>query len=72
MVQNNEENALNCNCANCPSKNECMAGNKQFLYCAQGKTDCAIEANGCVCAKCIIHSENNLSGGYFCAKGAAE
>jgi len=49
-----------------------MTDKRQLLYCAQGKTDCAMEAKGCICGKCIVYSENNLTGGYFCAKGQAE
>lgn len=68
-VLDTTDNFGKCICINCPSYNDCMKTGMQGLFCARGKTDCAVERLGCICSKCPVSSEYRLFGGYYCAVG---
>ncbi len=72
MVENIKENSDKCICKSCPSKNQCMNGDKDFLYCANGKTQCGLSQKGCICGACPIFSKYKLKNYYFCINGKAE
>ena len=36
------------------------------LFCAFGKSKCITKEKGCICPKCEVYNENNLSKMYFC------
>jgi len=65
-VANTEENKMKCICPGCPSYPYLCEG--ELLFCATGKSGCAIDINGCICYSCPIYSDNNLIGLYFCDK----
>jgi len=66
-VDDNERNEGNCICGDCPS----YPGTGEMLFCARGKSREGIMRNGCLCPSCEVYGDYNLSGGYFCAEGAA-
>jgi hypothetical protein len=69
-VTDTEENVKKCICMRCPSYNECMKEAMQGLFCARGKTNCALKRHGCICNQCPISREYQLFGGYYCDIGA--
>jgi aldose sugar dehydrogenase len=71
MVENSEANRERCSCPGCPSSNSCMRTGNEALYCAVGKSGCAVERLGCVCASCVVYRQNELSSLYFCVSGIA-
>lgn len=70
-VPDTKENLMKCICGRCPSYNECMKEKMDGLFCARGKTDCALTRAGCICGECALYTEYQLSGGYFCDTAAA-
>jgi len=72
MVEDTSENSLKCICKSCPSKDECMNNNKEWLYCARGNSKCSVTQKGCLCRGCPITAQFRLEGGYYCIKGKAE
>ena len=68
MVENTKENSEKCVCKNCPSKNECMKENSEWLYCARGQSKCQVEQKGCFCGACPVAVENKLNEYYYCVK----
>ena len=73
-VEKNEANLKACPCPACPSYNECAKGKAETLYCSGsiGKSACDFKMSGCICGACPVHSQNKLSSGYYCIKGAAD
>jgi len=65
-VADTRENMMKCLCGKCPS----FAGPPAF-YCAKGKAEKEVDKKGCLCSTCSLWTENNLSGGYFCAMSKA-
>jgi hypothetical protein len=65
-VPDTTQNMERCICGTCPS----FPGEGGF-YCARGKSGEEVERKGCVCGDCPNFKEFGLSGGYFCAEGAA-
>jgi hypothetical protein len=72
MVEDTSENSLKCICKSCPSKDECMNNNKEWLYCARGGSKCSVAQKGCLCRGCPITAQFRLEGGYYCIKGKAK
>jgi len=73
MVEETKENIKKCICKSCPSKNQCMNdSDKDFLYCAKGKTECEMAQKGCICGACPIHAEYKLKNYYYCVNGKAK
>ena len=72
MLEDIKENAEKCICKSCPSKDECMNNNKEWFYCARGKSQCSVAEKGCVCGACPLTAEFKLKGYYYCVKGKAE
>jgi hypothetical protein len=70
----NPQNEEKCFCPKCPTflQSNCPKEKKEILYCAQGKTTCELSKKGCLCGACPVHEEYNLTGAYFCFRGAAE
>lgn len=68
-VPDTQYNNRRCICSNCPSYDKCMTDKMEKLYCAVGKSECAIEKKGCICGECPVASEYKISGFYFCEKG---
>ena len=71
MIEDTKENGEKCACKNCPSKNECMKENKEWLYCARDKSNCKVEQKGCMCGACPVATENKLNEYYYCIRGKA-
>lgn len=73
-VADTQENMMKCICGKCPTyiAVDCPKSKMEGLYCAKGKTACELQELGCICGTCPVHSENKLTSGYFCTKGAAE
>ncbi len=38
----------------------------ETMFCAYSKSNCIKEEKGCLCAKCEVYKENELSNLYFC------
>ncbi|TSA44944.1 DUF2769 domain-containing protein [bacterium] len=73
-VPSTKENENKCFCLRCPTylQADCPKEKQEILYCATGKTTCALAEKGCLCGACPVHEEYDLDGGYFCFKGAPE
>jgi hypothetical protein len=72
MLEDIKENSEKCICKSCPSKDECMNNNKEWFYCARGKSKCNVTQKGCLCGGCPITSKFKLKGFYYCIKDKAE
>jgi len=59
-----------CICGKCPTYNDCMKGKKEGLFCALGKTGCAVTKKACLCPTCPVTPQMGLSHGYYCIKGS--
>jgi len=63
-VKDSPKNRKLCICPDCPSLPvDCK---KEILYCARGKSNCEIAANGCICDSCEVYEQNKLTGLYYC------
>ncbi len=60
------ENQGACICPNCPTYNPCMSKGGEKLYCATGKSACAIDSMGCICGECPVGSKYALTELYYC------
>ncbi|KKS13357.1 hypothetical protein A2617_00125 [Candidatus Daviesbacteria bacterium RIFOXYD1_FULL_41_10] len=77
-----EKNLRHCRCPYCPvqDKSECTKKNAELkkdsdkLYCSTGKSSCTDlnEKERCICPTCLVWSEYDLSGLYYCTKGSAD
>lgn len=72
----NLHNIENCMCRKtCPSFpglwKELSHAEAPGLFCAHGKSRLEIVQKGCVCGECAVQRENELTGSYYCAHGAA-
>ncbi|MDW7739105.1 MAG: DUF2769 domain-containing protein [Bacillota bacterium] len=38
----------------------------ETMFCAYSKSQCIKDEKGCICRKCEVYKENELSGMYFC------
>jgi len=59
-----------CICGKCPTYNDCMKNKKEALYCALGKSACAITKKACLCPTCPVTAMLGLKHGYYCIKGS--
>ncbi|MGZ7049581.1 MAG: glutamate synthase-related protein [Methanobacterium sp.] len=65
-IEDSKENRNKCACPYCPSyPHDC---NGDVLYCANGKSRCDIEPEGCICNTCPVYFEYELNGLYYCNK----
>lgn len=71
MVEDTKENAAKCICGKCPSKDDCMGANEEWLYCARGKSKCVVAQKGCICGACPITAQYKLNKYYYCINGKA-
>lgn len=67
----NDSNAKQCICPDCPTYNQCMSEASERLFCARGTTSCETNPMGCICGSCPVWASNSLSSFYFCREGAA-
>jgi len=70
-VGDTRDKLMKCICGTCPTYSSCMKEGMQGLFCARGKSSCALAKRGCVCGKCPLWAPHSLAGGYFCEGGAA-
>jgi len=70
-VEDAPENAERCRCPSCPTFDACMREKQQALFCARGNSDCVPAPVSCLCGECPVWAQYELSGYYFCIKGAA-
>jgi hypothetical protein len=70
--EDNAQNAGDCICPDCPTYNACMGGTDERLYCSRGMTECDPSAKSCICDRCPVWTENDLTSYYFCMDGAAQ
>ena len=70
LVKEDEHNVSICKkyCGDCPSYPK---DSGEWLYCARGKSKKNISLEGCLCPGCDLFEKYNLTGVYFCKKGAA-
>ena len=59
-----------CICGKCPTYNDCMKNKKEALFCALGKSACAITKKACLCPTCPVTAMLGLKHGYYCIKGS--
>jgi hypothetical protein len=59
-----------CICGKCPVYNDCMKGRNEALFCALGKTGCAVTKKACLCPACPVTPAMGLKHGYYCIKGS--
>ncbi len=71
-VPDTKENLMKCTCGACPSHDQCMKDKMEGLFCARGKSTCAVTRNGCICGGCPVASDYDLDKMYYCETGAAE
>ncbi|MFC2165867.1 DUF2769 domain-containing protein [Acidobacteriota bacterium] len=71
-VPNTEENMEKCICDDCPSYNQCMKDKDEGFYCAEDKSTCEFDKNGCLCGMCPLTAEFALEKMYYCETGAEE
>ncbi|GAB4256305.1 MAG: hypothetical protein Kow00129_16900 [Thermoleophilia bacterium] len=65
-VPDTQENEAKCICADCPTY-----PGEGGLFCAKGASLAEINRRGCICGDCAVYQQNGLTGGYYCAEGAA-
>jgi glutamate synthase domain-containing protein 2 len=65
-IKDSKENRNKCACPYCPSYPHDCTGD--VLYCGNGKSQCDIKPEGCICNTCSIYYEYELKGIYFCSK----
>ena len=70
MIKDSIENRKKCVCPKCPSYALDCQG--EVLYCAVGKSKCAIKIKACLCNICPIYFENKLKNIYFCDKDSLQ
>lgn len=66
------KNLSMCICGKCPSYTDCAKKKGEGLFCATGKSSCAVKMNGCNCGSCPVFKANSLKVGYYCLNGTAE
>ncbi|MEI6797479.1 MAG: DUF2769 domain-containing protein [Methanomassiliicoccales archaeon] len=60
-----------CDCAICPTYNECATTRHELLFCAIGKSkSCITSDEGCSCATCPVTAALDLSHYYYCLRGS--
>jgi len=59
-----------CICGKCPTYGECMKERRETLYCALGKTSCAVTRKACLCPACPVTPDLGLKHGYYCIRGS--
>lgn len=64
------KNRSMCICGGCPTYNPCMREKNELLFCAMGKSACAVEMNACICPTCPVTNMMGLTHAYYCIKGS--
>jgi hypothetical protein len=59
-----------CTCGKCPTYNDCGRSKGELLFCATGKSACAIKKKACLCPGCPVTPMLGLMHGYYCASGS--
>ncbi len=72
IVPFNEQVKGLCQCADCPTHEQCEKN--EIVFCSAGDSDnsSAMAQKGCQCPTCELFSRYNLSEGYFCMHGEAK
>jgi len=65
--EDNKENFSICICPDCAMYSGCNSEKKEKLFCARTRSACQMDSRKmCICGRCPVYAENNLSGAYFC------
>ncbi|MDD1743285.1 MAG: DUF2769 domain-containing protein [Methanomassiliicoccales archaeon] len=66
----NKTDRPNCRCARCPSYSECSSKKGELLFCLEGKTDCLVDNQGCICPACPVFIKHKLKNEFYCIEGS--
>ncbi len=61
-----------CICKDCPTYNQCMAENKEGLFCFLGKSSCDADLIQCKCGECPAHTNFQMKYESYCMEGSEE
>ena len=61
---------MKCICMECPTSNDCMKEKNELLFCATGKTGCALVKKECICPECPVTPMMGLKNMYYCIDGS--
>jgi len=69
VVPFNNETIGYCQCADCPTHEQCKSN--EVVFCSTGESDnkSTMQKKGCLCPQCEVFDKFNLSNGYFCVNG---
>jgi hypothetical protein len=61
-----------CQCADCPTHEQCKKTEKVFCSVGDSDNSGTITKQGCLCGECEVFKKFSLSNGYFCVNGEAK
>ncbi len=60
----------NCACDRCPTYSECSSKKEELLFCLEGKTECEVDNQGCICPSCPVSIKYKLKNEFYCIEGS--
>jgi len=59
-----------CICPRCPTYDNCAKAQGELLFCAVGKSSCALVKKNCLCPACPVTALMGLEHAYFCIRSS--